>query len=180
MLMQVKDSTLLVIDLQERLLPAIDGGATVVEQATWLVRLAQHLQVPVIASEQYPKGLGFTEPALRELLPAQGLREKIHFSATAGAGLFDLPGGERRQFVVCGAETHVCVLQTVFGLLAAGREVFVVDEAVGSRRPRDKALGLARMERAGAVIVSREMVAFEWLEQAGTELFREVSRTFIR
>ena len=66
------------------------------------------------------------------------------------------------------------------GLLAAGREVFVVDEAVGSRRPRDKALGLARMEGAGAVIVSREMVAFEWLERAGTELFREISRGFIR
>lgn len=180
MLMQAKDSTLLVIDLQERLLPAIDGGDAVVEQAIWLVRLAQRLQVPVLASEQYPKGLGFTEPSLHELLPGEGLREKIHFSATAGAGLFDLPGGERRQFVVCGAETHVCVLQTVLGLLAAGRQVFVVDEAVGSRRPRDKELGLARMERAGAMIVSREMVAFEWLEQAGTELFREVSRSFIR
>ena len=130
MLMRAKDSTLLVIDLQERLLPAIDGGAAVVEHATWLVRVAQRLQVPVIATEQYPKGLGYTEPALHELLPGDGLREKIHFSATAGAGVFDLPGGERQQFVVCGTETHVCVLQTVLGLLAAGREVFVVDEAV--------------------------------------------------
>ena len=180
MLMRAKDSTLLVIDLQERLLPAIDGGAAVIEQASWLIRVAQHLQVPVIATEQYPKGLGTTEAGLRALLPSEGLREKIHFSATAGAGLFDLPGGERRQFIVCGTETHVCVLQTVLGLLAAGREVFVVDEAVGSRRPRDKALGLARMERAGAVIVSREMVAFEWLEQAGNDLFRQISREFIR
>ena len=98
----------------------------------------------------------------------------------AGAGVFDLPGGERQQFVVCGTETHVCVLQTVMGLLAAGREVFVVDEAVGSRRPRDKALGLGRMERAGAVIVSREMVAFEWLQRGGTDLFRDVNRDFIR
>ena len=180
MLMRAKDSTLLVIDLQERLLPAIDGGAAVIEQAAWLVQVAQHLQVPVIATEQYPKGLGASEGGLRALLPRAGLREKIHFSATAGAGLFDLPGGERRQFVVCGTETHVCVLQTVLGLLAAGREVFVVDEAVGSRRPRDKALSLARMERAGAVIVSREMVAFEWLEQAGNDLFRQISREFIR
>lgn len=180
MLMRAKESTLLVIDLQERLLPAIDGGAAVIEQAAWLVRVAQHLQVPIITTEQYPRGLGMTDAALRQLLPGEGLREKIHFSATAGAGLFDLPGGDRRQFVVCGSETHVCVLQTVLGLLAAGREVFVVDEAVGSRRPRDKQLGLARMERAGAVIVSREMVAFEWLEQAGTEVFREVSRGFIR
>ncbi|GIZ11009.1 hydrolase [Pseudomonas sp. NCCP-436] len=180
MLMQAKDSTLLVIDLQERLLPAIDGGSAVLEQATWLVRVAQQLQVPIIATEQYPKGLGTTAAGLRELLPDEGLREKIHFSAAAGAGLFDLPGGERRQFIVCGAETHVCVLQTVLELLAVGREVFVVDEAVGSRRPRDKALGVARMERAGAVIVSREMVAFEWLEQAGTDRFRAISREFIR
>ncbi|WP_395506084.1 isochorismatase family protein [Ectopseudomonas hydrolytica] len=180
MLMRAKDSTLLVIDLQERLLPAIDGGAAVIEQAAWLVQVAQRLEVPVIATEQYPKGLGATEGGLRALLPSEGLREKIHFSATAGAGLFDLPGGERRQFVVCGTETHVCVLQTVLGLLAAGREVLVVDEAVGSRRPRDKALGLARMERAGAVIVSREMVAFEWMEQAGSDLFRQISREFIR
>src|SRR5690606_41735083 len=90
--------------------------------------VAQRLQVPVITTEQYPRGLGTTEPGLRALLPDAGLREKIHFSATAGAGLFDLPGGERRQFIVCGTETHVCVLQTVLGLLAAGREVFVVDE----------------------------------------------------
>lgn len=180
MLMRAKDSTLLVIDLQERLLPAIDGGAAVVEQAAWLVQVAQRLQVPVIVTEQYPKGLGATEAGLRALLPSEGLREKIHFSATAGAGLFDLPGGERRQFIVCGTETHVCVLQSVLGLLAAGREVFVVDEAVGSRTPRDKALGLARMAGAGAQIVSREMVAFEWLEQAGSELFRQVSREFIR
>src|SRR5690606_31976118 len=120
------------------------------------------------------------EPGLRALLPDAGLREKIHFSATAGPGLFDLPGVERGQCIVCGTETHVCVLQAVLGLLAACRLGLVTDEAGGWRRPHDKALGLARMERAGAVIVSREMVAFEWLEQAGTELFREVSRAFIR
>lgn len=91
MLMRAKDSTLLVIDLQERLLPAIDGGAAVIEQAAWLVQVAQRLEVPVIATEQYPKGLGATEGGLRALLPREGLREKIHFSATAGAGLFDLP-----------------------------------------------------------------------------------------
>lgn len=180
MLMRASESTLLLIDLQERLMPAIDGAEAVAGHAAWLVRLAQRLRVPVIATEQYPRGLGPTVAPLRELLAAGSVREKIHFSASAGAGLFDLPGGERRQFVVAGAETHVCVLQTVLGLIEAGREVFVVDEALGSRRARDKALGLARMERAGALVVSREMVAFEWLEQAGTELFREISRDFIR
>ncbi|MCX7150641.1 MAG: isochorismatase family protein, partial [Rhodocyclales bacterium] len=81
---------------------------------------------------------------------------------------------------VCGMETHVCVLQTVIELLAAGKQVFVVEEAVGSRRDADKALALARMRDAGASIVSREMVAFEWLRRADSEVFREVSKTFLR
>ena len=77
-------------------------------------------------------------------------------------------------------ETHVCVLQTVMELLAGGRQVFVVEEAVGSRRESDKALALARMREAGASIVSREMVAFEWLRKADSDLFREISRNFLR
>lgn len=103
----------------------------------------------------------------------------MRFSATDDA-LLAQPGGERQQFVVCGAEAHVCVLQTVLELLARGRQVFIVEEAVASRLPANKALALERMRQAGAVIVSREMVAFEWLERAGTEQFRDVSKTFIR
>jgi nicotinamidase-related amidase len=88
--------------------------------------------------------------------------------------------GSHPQLVVCGMETHVCVLQTVMELLAGGRQVFVVEEAVGSRRESDKALALARMREAGASIVSREMVAFEWLRKADSDLFREISRNFLR
>ncbi|MBF2899746.1 isochorismatase family protein, partial [Pseudomonas aeruginosa] len=87
---------------------------------------------------------------------------------------------DRRQFVVCGSEAHVCVLQTVLDLLGRGREVFVVEEAIGSRRPSDKALAVERMRQAGAMIVSREMVAFEWMGRAGSDRFREISRNFIR
>ncbi|PYB25045.1 isochorismatase family protein, partial [Pseudomonas aeruginosa] len=94
--------------------------------------------------------------------------------------LLRAPGGDRRQFVVCGSEAHVCVLQTVLDLLGRGREVFVVEEAIGSRRPSDKALAVERMRQAGAMIVSREMVAFEWMERAGSDRFREISRNFIR
>ena len=106
--------------------------------------------------------------------------EKLHFSAAGDGELFQRPGGERRQFVICGCETHVCVLQTVLDLRERGNEVFVVEGAVSSRRASDKALALERMRQAGAVIVSREMVAFEWMERAGTEMFKSISREFIR
>ncbi|AGI25685.1 isochorismatase family hydrolase [Pseudomonas sp. ATCC 13867] len=180
MLLRAQTSTLLIIDIQERLFPAIHEAESVLEHSAWLLAVAQRLGVPALATEQYPKGLGPTLPALRDALPAEALLEKIAFSAVADPGLLQMPGGERRQFVVCGTEAHVCVLQTVLGLLADDREVFVVDEAVGSRHPRDKALALERMRQAGAMIVSREMVAFEWMERAGTEVFREISKQFIR
>jgi nicotinamidase-related amidase len=180
MLIHSERSVLLLVDLQERLYPVIHEGAQVLDHSLWLTRAAQRLGVPVICTEQYPQGLGATLPALRALLPDSAVVEKIHFSAVSEGGVFAAPGGERAQFVVAGTETHVCVLQTVLDLLDAGRRVFVVDEAVGSRRPSDKALALERMRRHGADIVSREMVAFEWLRRAGTDFFRQVSREFIR
>ncbi|MCB1930870.1 MAG: hydrolase [Candidatus Accumulibacter sp.] len=180
MLIRTDRSSLLLVDLQERLYPAIDDAARVLEASLWLTRLAQRLGVPVICSEQYPQGLGPTMPALRGLLPDECVFGKMHFSAVAEGGLFRVAGGDRAQFVVAGTEAHVCVQQTVLDLIAAGRRVFVVDDAVGSRRSTDKALALERMRSHGADVVSREMVAFEWLKQAGTELFREISREFLR
>ncbi|SDI91369.1 Nicotinamidase-related amidase [Pseudomonas delhiensis] len=180
MLLHAPTSTLLIIDIQERLFPAIHDAEAVLQHSAWLLAVARRLGVPALATEQYSKGLGQTLAQLREQLPAEAILEKIAFSAVADPGLLQLPGGERRQFVVCGTEAHVCVLQTVLGLLAEDREVYVVAEAVGSRRPEDKALALERMRQAGAVIVNREMVAFEWLERAGSETFRAVSREFIR
>jgi len=180
MLIRADRSVLLLVDVQERLYPALHEGAQMLEHSLWLTRVAQRLAVPVMCTEQYPQGLGPTLPALRELLPDNAVVEKIHFSAVSEGGIFNAPGGNRAQFIVAGAEAHVCVQQTVLDLLDSGRRVFVVDEAVGSRRPSDKALALERMRRHGADIVSREMVAFEWLRQAGTDLFRQVSREFIR
>jgi nicotinamidase-related amidase len=180
MLIDRDNSALLAIDIQERLLPHIEGWQRLVENALWLARLAQRLGVPVMASEQYPKGIGHTHAELAALLPAGAIGEKLHFSCAAAQCLPGLPGSERRQIVVCGIESHVCVLQTVLDLRWQGREVFVVAEAVGSRRATDRELALARMRGHGVEIVSREMVAFEWLRQAGSEEFREVSRNFLR
>lgn len=180
MLMDRAASALLVVDIQDRLLPHIHDWQQLLENALWLVRVAQRLGVPVMASEQYPKGLGHTHPELLALLPGDAVGDKLHFSCAASGCLDDLVGAERRQLVVCGIESHVCVLQTVLDLCAGPREVFVVADAVSSRRPQDRELALARMHDAGARIVSREMVAFEWLRQAGTDEFRALSRDFLR
>ncbi len=180
MLMNRDQSALLVVDIQERLLPHIHEGQAVLDNAVWLVKVAQRLGVPVVLSEQYPKGIGHTVAVLRGLTLAENIAEKMHFSCVAAKCLDGLPGSERPQVVVAGTESHVCVLQTVLDLRAQGKEVFVVADAVGSRTPADKELALARMRDHGVHIVSREMVAFEWLRQAGTDEFRAISREFLR
>lgn len=179
MRLQASQSILLLIDIQERLFPAIDGREALLGHCQWLAELATRLSVPILLTEQYPKGLGHTLPALWEKCPNATAIEKLHFSAVAEGRLMSATGG-RRQFVVGGTEAHVCVLQTVLDLLAPDHEVFVVAEAVGSRRAEDKVLALERMRQSGAVIVSREMVAFEWLERAGTDAFRSISKELIR
>lgn len=179
-LIRADQSALLVIDLQERLLPHIDNWQRVLGHADWLVQVAQRLGVPVAATEQYPKGIGHTHAEIAARLPAGSVGEKIHFSCVAGNCLPGLPGMERPQVVVCGTEAHVCVLQTVLELAAAGKQVFVVAEAVGSRDPAHKALALERMRAHGITIVCREMVAFEWLAQAGTDQFRDISKNFLK
>lgn len=180
MLIESERSLLLMIDLQERLAPAIHEFAEVQRHNLWLLRIAQRLAIPVLATVQYPQGLGGMIPELAAPIPPEHIVEKIHFSAVADGCLDGLAAMTRPQVVLTGTETHVCVLQTAMGLLAAGKEVYVVAEAVGSRRPHDRELALARLRHAGCHIVSREMVAFEWLGRAGTELFRQISRDFLR
>lgn len=179
-LIRAAQSALLVIDVQERLLPHIHDWQRVLGHIDWLVQVAQRLDVPVAATEQYPKGIGHIDPHLAPRLPPGSVGAKMHFSCVAGNCLPGLPGMERPQVVVCGIESHVCVLQTVLELAAAGKQVFVVDEAVGSRDPAHKALALERMRAHGVQIVCREMVAFEWLHVAGTEQFRDISKNFLK
>lgn len=173
-------SLLLLVDLQGGLLPAIEEGDAVLRHAAWLVDLAQLLGLPVLATEHCPAKLGATENSLRARLSSSAIVGKTHFSAVTEGVLLMVPDASRQQWIVTGTEAHVCVQQTVLDLLAEGRQVYVVDEAVGSRRPQDKMLALERMRQAGAVIVSREMVAFEWMQHAGHPAFREVLKRFIR
>ena len=178
MLIDVKRATLLVVDVQDKLLPAIDQHEALQENLLRLVGAAVDAGLPVVFSEQYPQGLGGTTPALLALAPEAPVVEKVHFSCVAGDCLPESLW-QRDQVVVCGAETHVCVLQTVLELLEAGKRVFLVRDAVGSRSALDRETGLLRMQQAGATLVTREMVLFETLQQAGTDLFRHMSRRYL-
>lgn len=180
MLLDRDNSSLLLIDVQDRLLGTIHEWQRLLDRLVWLVRAAQRLQIPLLVSEQYPKGLGPTHVALRSLVPDGAVVDKVHFSCVA-AGCFDgMNGAERRQQVICGIESHVCVLQTALDLRQPVHEVFVVGDAVGSRNPADRDLALARLRGQGVEIVSREMVVFEWLRRAGTEEFKAISSEFLR
>lgn len=181
MLMKAETSCLLVVDLQERLMPAIHQADQIIATGVWLIQIAQQLRIPVLASEQYPRGLGPTVTAIRELLPADAFMEKDHFSCAAELECMrSIDACGRDQVILIGAEAHVCVLQTALDLRAAGKEVYLVADGVSSRSPYDAVLALERMRAEGVRIVSREMVAFEWLHQAGTDRFRAISRDFLR
>jgi nicotinamidase-related amidase len=162
-------STLLVVDFQARLMPAIDQAATAVRNARRLVDMASLVNVPVVFTEQNAKGLG---PTVAELPVNSGqLMHKMHFDAVREQEfLATIPVD--RQIVVAGCEAHVCVQQTVLGLLDAGRKVYVVRDALGSRHPENKETAIRRMERHGAEVVTTEMVVFEWLETAEHPHFR--------
>jgi nicotinamidase-related amidase len=180
MLIDRERSLLLISDMQERLLPAIHESEAVLAAVGWLARAAAKIGVPVAAVEQYPKGLGRLAPSIREIVPQTAVAQKTHFSCVAAQCLGDLPGSDRAQVVIAGVEAHVCVLQTALELTEEGKEVYVVADAVGSRRTLDRDLALWRMREEGVRVVSREMVVFEWLGEAGTPLFREVNQEFLK
>ncbi|HVL73019.1 MAG TPA: isochorismatase family protein [Beijerinckiaceae bacterium] len=166
--------TLLLVDLQERLMPAIAGSEGVVANALRLGEAARLLDVPVLATEQNPAGLGGNLPEIAAL--ASRTLPKNHFDATREAGFeAALPPG-RDTIVVAGCETHVCVLQTVLGLLGRGRSVALVADAVGSRLPANRDAALARAKAHGADLVTTEMVVFEWLGTCDHPRFREALR----
>lgn len=181
MLMRTERSRLLVIDLQERLTPAIPAADAAIARTRTLIAAAEALGVPVDVTEQYPKGLGATIAPIREALPdGAQVHEKITFSALRDpAFAAHLKAGRTRgrdQIVICGAEAHVCVLQTALDLVSTGYGVFLVADAIASRLPASVDLAIARARQAGCVVVNAEMVVFEWMERAGTDTFRAVSK----
>jgi len=170
-------SLVLVVDVQDRLTPAMPPDALdrLVKYARALVQAAKTLGMPVLATEQYPKGLGRTLPQIAELLPAPPL-EKVHFSCGADPAFQRaLENTGRKQVVIAGMETHVCVFQTARDLVAMGFDVHVCADAVTSRSDEHRARGLDLCREAGAVVTTAETAIFDLLHQAATPEFKTVS-----
>jgi nicotinamidase-related amidase len=183
MLMNASRSHLLVVDVQARLMPAIHEGEGLVRNLATLLEAAKRLGVPVTVTEQYPKGLGTTLPSLAEALPNDAVTlSKSTFSAARESSIAEriatMRGSGRDHLVICGAEAHICVLQTALEFKTSGFEVFVVADAVSSRSPHSVSAACARLLHAGCHWVTTEMVAFEWMERAATDDFRALSSLF--
>lgn len=165
-------AALVVVDVQEAFRKAIPDFDRVAEASAILVEGAEALGVPIVVTEQYPKGLGHTVTEVAEHLP-ESLEpiEKVRFSAAEAEG-FDLGG--RDQALICGIETHVCVSQTVLDLVEGGIEVHLAGDAVGSRTDSDRELGLHKAERAGAILTSVETALFELLGGSDVPEFKQV------
>ena len=181
MLLQKDTSGLVLVDVQEKLTPLVLLSEALLSRCEWIIRLANDLGVPVLGSEQYPRGLGRTVAVLREKIPTDHWVEKVHFSCFREQRFVaEWQRLKKKQVVLIGIETHVCVLQTAFDMKDAGFEVFVVVDAVSSRSDVDKKYGLQRMRESGISLVTAEMVFFEWVGQAGTPEFKALSAAYFR
>ncbi|PCM45449.1 hydrolase [Marinobacter sp. ANT_B65] len=181
MLMDQENCIVAVIDVQARLLGGVHENEKLVNNCSWLVRLAELMNVPVLGSEQYPDGLGHTEEGLRELVGPANIYGKTFFACIDDPGFekaFEAQG--RKQVVLCGMESQACVMQSTIRMLEKGLEVFVVADAVSARNSYDTEVALRRMEQAGARIVTKEMVGFEWLRRSDAAQFKAFSKEFLR
>ncbi|HHV15324.1 MAG TPA: hydrolase [Gelria sp.] len=171
-----EDTVLVVIDLQERLMNAMKDREKVYKNTNLLLSTAKEFNIPVILSEQYPRGLGPTVAVIKENLPADYIYlEKLSFSL-CGAGLFEMLAEiGKNTIIVCGSETHVCVFQTVRDLVEAGYNVHLVRDAVCSRFDENYENSLNLMSELGAVVSNTETVVFDLLEVAGTKEFKAIS-----
>jgi nicotinamidase-related amidase len=168
-------SVLVIIDVQEKLFPAVCERERVLGKLELLIAAAGVFGIPVMLTEQYPSGLGPTLGEIRGLLPEVRPLEKIDFSCVSSPGFCErLSGFGRNQIVLAGIETHICVVQTALELDSRGERVFVAADASSSRRPIDHEFGLRRMDRAGITLMTAESVVYEWLRRAGTEEFKRL------
>jgi nicotinamidase-related amidase len=173
--LRLERAALLVVDLQEKLLPVIQHADQVVAQSIRLIRGCAALGLPIYCTEQYPKGLGATVEPVRAALPKDTVCEpKLKFSACIDPLRKQLEAAERSTVLLCGIEAHVCVMQTALDLLDGGFQPMIVTDAIGSRRPADMATALERMTQAGVVPVTVEMALLELVHEAGTERFKAV------
>jgi nicotinamidase-related amidase len=169
-------AVLVVVDIQEKFRDLIHGMDQVVAGSSRLIRCCQTMDIPVVVTEHYPRGLGVTLSEIRRLIKPFECIEKTHFSCAGNQEFNDTLkkiGGN--QIILCGIETHVCIYQTAFDLMRQGKQVAVAVDAVSSCSPSDREIGLKRMSEIGVQSMSVQMLMFEILKKAGTEQFKKVA-----
>src|SRR5512147_403718 len=172
-----EDAVLLIVDIQERLAVVMKEKDRVVRNCQHLIELAKMIDIPVVVTEQYPRGLGRTVPELQSVLTEYKPVEKISFDCCCQpAFMQELTGHTRKTVIIAGMETHICVLQTCVGLLKSGMNVHVVEDAVCSRTAENWRTGIEFMRDAGAVVTCTETALFQLLKVAGTEEFKKISQ----
>src|SRR3954452_5954782 len=175
--LQPEECALVVVDIQEKLLPPIFNKDELVRNTKLLIHLARLIDVPILATTQYQRGLGPTVPEIAGLLDGVAIQDKLEFSCFGSdqfcSAVKSLPGN-RNTVLLCGMEAHICVMQTALGALDQGYIVHVASDAVGSRNEWNWQVGLERMQNAGAVISSTEMMIYELMRKSGTPQFKEL------
>ena len=170
-------SALVVVDIQEKLVPAMKMRQQVYDNCGHLIELAKLINIPIVLTEQYPKGLGPTVPEIKDVLPDYAPLEKVTFDCCKGEGFLDkIASLQKTHIILTGMETHICVLQTCLSLLKKGYFVHLVSDAVCSRKKGDFRTAVETMRNAGAVITCTETALFQLLEKAGTPEFKAVSK----
>jgi len=175
--LQPEECILAVVDIQEKLLPPIFNKEDLVRNTKLLIHLAKLLNLPIVATTQYSRGLGSTFPEIASLLDGVIVSDKLEFSCFGSdefCGKVKALPGQRNTVLICGMEAHICVMQTALGALNRGYLVHVAADAVGSRAESNWRIGLRRMEAAGAVISSTEMMMYELMRASGTPVFKEM------
>jgi nicotinamidase-related amidase len=175
--LEVEQCALIVVDMQKKLLPPIWEKERLVKNVQLLIRLAGILKMPSIVTTQYAKGLGETVPEIAEMLPSTPSIDKLMFScfgSEAFCSMLKRLPGQRTTVLLCGMETHICVMQTALGALREGYLVHVASDAVSSRTELNWRIGLDRMRAAGAILSSTEMMLYELLRSSGAPAFKEL------
>ncbi|BCN31956.1 hydrolase [Anaeromicropila herbilytica] len=177
MRIQLQDTLALVIDYQEKLIPVMNNKETLIHNTKILLEGLNILQVPMIITEQYPKGLGNTIPVIVDSIPQTPILEKLSFSAKdENSILHQIKSSNKKNIIICGIEAHICVLQTVIDLLEMNYQVILVADCISSRKESDQEYAITRAIKEGAIITTYEAILFELTRKAGSETFKQISK----
>ncbi len=173
-----EDTMALIVDFQERLVPVIDQQEELIHNTEILIKGLQILDIPMVVTQQYTKGIGMTVPALKDLFEKEFYYEdKVTFSCAQDENILQkIKATGRKNILVCGIEAHICVLQTIIDLLSMGYQVYLVEDCVGSRKEENRQIGIKRAIQEGAFSTSYESILFELTGVAKTDRFKEISR----